>query len=221
MSTTPDNTPDPTPTEPTQEPAAATPEPPKPTEPPKSSPWDNPEAAKAEIERLRRENASERTNAKAKAAEEARNALAQEFGKILGFVKDEPIDPAELTEQLTATQKQARQAALELAIFKSTPDAAAAAALLDSRSFLAKVADVDPTDTASIAAAVTEAITANPALGKRLPAPNPAQGSSADGPATAGQLTRQDVERLARDGRHAEIDKAREEGRLNSLLGIQ
>jgi hypothetical protein len=224
MSVNPDVTPDPTPpaiVEPTQPPAAATTEPPKPTEPPKASPWDDPAAAKAEIERLRRENASDRTNAKTAAADAARNELAQTIGKALGLVADEPVDPAKLTEQLTATQAQAKQAALELAIFKSTPDAAAAAALLDSRTFLAKVADLDPSDTAAITAAVTEAVEQNPALGKRLPAPNPAQGTSANGPTSAGQLSRQDVERLARDGKHGEIDQARQDGRLNDLLGIK
>lgn len=206
-----------------QEPAAAAPEPPKPTEPPKApaNPWDDPKAAQAEIERLRRENASSRTNAKAAAAEEARKELAQQIGKALGLVENEPVDPAKLTEQLTASQEQAKQAALELAIFKSSPDAAAAAALLDSRSFLEKVASLDPADAEAIKAAVDESMQSIPALGKRPPAPNPAQGSSAGGPSAVGQLTRADVERLARDGKHAEIDKAREDGRLNDLLGIK
>ena len=206
-----------------QAPAAAAPEPPKPTEPPKApaNPWDDPAAAEAEIKRLRQENGAARTNAKAAAAEEARKELAQQIGKALGLVADEPVDPAKLTEQLTATQAQAKQAALELAIYQSTPDATVAKALLDSRSFLAKVADLDPTDGVAIAAAVGEAVSENPALGKRAPAPTPGQGSSAAGPTTAGQLTRQDVERLAREGKHAEIDKAREEGWLNELLGIK
>jgi len=215
----------------TEPPAAAATPPadPKPAEPPKAAaptpsphPWDDPEVAKAEIERLRKENGAARTNAKAAAADEARKELAQQIGKALGLVEDEPVDPAKLTEQLTASQEQARQAALELAVYRSTPDASVASALLDSRSFLAKVADIDPTDGVAIAAAVGEAVTENPALGKRSPAPNPAQGSSASGPANqAAQLTRADVERLAKEGNHAEIDKAREDGRLNELLGIK
>lgn len=204
-------------------PATATPEPPKATpEPPKkaASPWEDPTAAKAEIERLRRENASDRTSAKATAADEARKELAQTIGKALGLVNDEPVDPAELTKQLTATQAKAQQAALELAIFRSAPDASVANALLDSRSFLAKIADLDPTDATAITAAVVEAVGSIPALGKRSPAPNPAQGSSASGPGTAGQLTQADLDGLARDNKYAEIDKARIDGRLNTLLGI-
>lgn len=51
-------------------------------------------AATTEIERLRRENGAERTNAKAKAADEARAELAQTIGKTLGLVKDdEQADP--------------------------------------------------------------------------------------------------------------------------------
>jgi hypothetical protein len=201
-------------TEPTiepQAPAAATPD-------AKKSPWDDNPEAKAEIERLRRENASDRTTAKAKAAEDARKELAQTIGKALGLVNDEPVDPAELTTQLTATQAQAKQAALELAIFRSAPDASVANALLDSRTFLAKVADLDPSDGAAIAAVVTEAVANIPALGKRTPAPNPAQGSSASGPSSAAQLTKQDVERLAREGKHDEIVAAKKDGRLNDLL---
>lgn len=216
-------TPTPAP-ETTQEPAAAAPETPTPTEPPAApaNPWDDPKAAQAEIERLRRENGAARTNAKAQAAEEARKELAQQIGKALGLVADEaPVDPAKLTEQLTATQAQAKQAALELAVFKSSPDADVAKALLDSRSFLAKVANIDPTDFAALAAAVGEAVKDNPALGKRLPAPNAAQGASANGPSSAGQLTQQDVDRLARENKYAEIEKARVEGRLNDLLGIK
>lgn len=203
-----------------QAPAAATPEPPKADPAPqKANPWEDPAAAKAEIERLRRENASDRTNAKATAADEARKELAQTIGKALGLVNDEPVDPAELTKQLTATQAKAQQAALELAIFKSAPDASVASALLDSRAFLAKVADLDPSDAEAIAAVVTDAVANIPALGKRVPAPNPAQGSSASGPSTASQLTQEDVKRMYAAGDHEGIAKAREDGRLNQLLG--
>lgn len=193
---------------------------PKPTEPPKTTtpsanPWEDPDVAKAEIERLRKENAKDRTTSKSQAAEEARAELAQTIGKALGLVKDEAIDPAKLTEQLTATQVQAKQAALELAVFKATPDASVATALLDSRSFLAKIADIDPADAVALAAAVSEAVNENPALGKRAPAPNPAQGSSGSGPTSVTQLTEADI----KDWTPEQIVAAQNEGRLNTLLG--
>lgn len=193
MSVTPAE-PNPTPA-PSEPPAAAAtpPEAPKPTDPPKAAdpapaanPWEDPKAAQAEIERLRRENGSERVNAKAQAAEEARKELAQTIGKALGLVKDEPIDPAKLTESLTTAQAEARRAQVELAVFRSaTAVNGDPAALLDSSSFLKSLADVDPTDTAAVTAAITAAVAANPRLGAsidpRPPAPNPAQGLGAAG----------------------------------------
>jgi hypothetical protein len=127
-------------------------------------PWADPEAARAEIEKLRKENASARVNAKQTAAEEARAQLTQEFGKILGLVKDDaPVTPEHLTEQLTSAQTAAKAAALELAIYKTAATAKAdPAALLDSRAFLDKVAGLDPTDSTALAAAISEATTANP-----------------------------------------------------------
>ena len=151
------------------------------------NPWDDPVAAKAEIERLRKENGSDRVNAKAQAATDARNEFAQTIGKALGLItNDEPADPAALTAQLTAAGADARQAKIELAVFRAAQATDAdPSALLDSRAFLVKLADVDPSDTAAITAAVTEAVTANPRLGKpAVPGmkPNPAQGHSASAP---------------------------------------
>lgn len=189
MSTAPAET---NPTEPTgDEPSAAAttqPEAPAPTEPAKANVWENPDAAKAEIERLRRENGAARTNAKAQAAEEARKELANTIGKALGIVEDgAETDPAKLTESLTASQREAKQARVELAVFRNAASAGGdPAALLDSASFLAKVADLDPSDADALADAIKAAVEANPRLGAapadpKAPAPNPAQGASASG----------------------------------------
>ena len=135
-----------------------------PATPAAKDPWEDPAAARAEIEKLRREAASSRVNAKQTAAQEAREQLTQEFGKILGLVKDDaPVTPEHLTQQLTEAQTAAANTARELAIFKAAADAKADAnALLDSRAFLNKVAGIDPTDTAALAAAIGEATTSNP-----------------------------------------------------------
>jgi hypothetical protein len=156
-------------------------------ETPNATPWDDPAVAKAEIERLRKENGATRTNAKAQAAADARNEFAQTIGKALGLIQnDEPADPAALTAQLTAAGADARQAKIELAVFRAAQATDAdPSALLDSRAFLVKLADVDPSDAAAITAAVTEAVAANPRLGKpAVPGmrPNPAQGHSASAP---------------------------------------
>jgi hypothetical protein len=156
-------------------------------ETPNASPWDDPAVAKAEIERLRKENGADRVNAKAQAATDARASMAQEIGKALGLIKgDEPADPAALTAQLTAAGADARQAKIELAVFRAAQATDAdPSALLDSRAFLVKLADVDPSDAAAITAAVTEAVAANPRLGKPVTPgmkPNQAQGRSASAP---------------------------------------
>lgn len=150
------------------------------------NPWADPEKARAEIERLRRENASERTQAKANAAEAARKELAQEIGKALGIVNDDaPVDPAALTQQLTAAQSERKQAQVELAVFRAASATEAdPSALLDSVTFREKVTALDPSDTAAISAAIQEAVAANPRLarsqqGTQRMAPNPAQGTSA------------------------------------------
>lgn len=154
-------------------------------EAPAKNVWEDPEAAKAEIEKLRKENGAARTNAKAQAAEEARKELAQTIGKALGLVADEPLDPAKLTESLTTAQEQAKQAQIELAVFRAAGDTADPAALLDSKTFLEKVSTIDPADSAAITAAIGEAVTQNPRLGKAVTPgmkPNPAQGRSASPP---------------------------------------
>lgn len=231
MSVTPAE-PTPTPSEPSAAAPAPTPNPPAtpaateptPSDPPKS-PWDDPAAAQAEIERLRKENAKDRTNAKAQAAEDARKELANTIGKALGIVEDgAETDPAKLTESLTTAQREAQQARVELAVFRNAATAGGdPAALLDSSSFLASLASVDPSDSAAVTAAIESAISTNPRLGAapaepRPPAPNPAQGSSSSGPSGTPQLTEADVKRLSAEGKHEEIVKAREEGRLRDYL---
>jgi len=131
---------------------------------------DDPAALKAEIARLRRENASSRTNAKATAAQEARDALVQDLGKALGLVTDGQGTPTaeQLAEQVTAAQKQAQQSAVELAVYRTAAQHGGnPAALTDSRTFLAKVATLDPTAedfTTKVIAAAQAAVTENPTL---------------------------------------------------------
>lgn len=190
-------TPDPTPVVPVVDPH-------KPTDPPAKPLHEDPAIAKA-LEGLTEEQRAtllttggknalaarleEAKEAKAKAAtaaETARAELAQSIGKALGLVKDDPIDPAKLTEELTAEKTAAQHARVELAVFKAAGAVNGdPAALLDSTSFLKSLDGIDPTDTAAVQAAIQTAITANPRLGvetgPRQPAPNPAQGSSASG----------------------------------------
>lgn len=175
------------PADPTTPPVAPTP----PVEPPAApdptdSPWSDPKVAEAEIKKLRAEAGKARTDAKTKAADEARNELTQTLAKALGIVKDEPLDPAQLTQELTTAQSTARQAQVELAVYRNAAQVGGdPAALLDSAGFLKSLADIDPSDAAAVSAAVTAAVAANPRLGAvldpKVPAPNPAQGAGGSG----------------------------------------
>ncbi|WP_194522349.1 hypothetical protein [Cellulosimicrobium sp. JZ28] len=131
---------------------------------------DDPAVLKGMIADLRRENGSARTNAKAQAADEARTALVQELGKALGLVKDgeQAPKPEELTAQVQAAQHAARAAQVELAVHRAaSTHRADPSALLDSRAFLAKVVDLDPTANdfgEKVTAAIKQAVTDNPKL---------------------------------------------------------
>lgn len=132
---------------------------------------DLPDWAQKIVRDARAEAASSRTNAKQQAADQARAELAQQIGKALGLVQDEQVDPAKLTEQLTASQAAQTEAARELAVFKAAAGAGAdPARLLDSRSFLQSIADTDPTDAAKIAELVKIAVDTNPTF-RTTPAP--------------------------------------------------
>lgn len=159
----------------------STPPEPTPTDPPSPAPApeptpapqpqnDDPAATIARLESdlaaARKEAAKSRTVAKENAAAEARNALAQDIGRALGLVQDDtPPDPAQLTQQLTEVQQQARQAAVELAVYRNAAAAGGdPTALLDSRTFAASLDGIDPTDAAAVQAAIAAAVTANPKL---------------------------------------------------------
>lgn len=131
--------------------------------------YTNPEKAKAEIARLRREAAADRTNAKTKAAEDATKALTDRLLEALGQKPGAKAPTAdELASQLSKATDEGREARVELAVFKAAgkhqgdPNA-----LLDSRSFLAEVKGLDPAAAdfqSKIDAAIKTAVDANPKL---------------------------------------------------------
>jgi hypothetical protein len=116
--------------------------------------------------------AKARTDAKKKAADEARNSIVQELGKALGLIKDDDKDtapdPAKLTAEITRATAAHRETVVELAVFKragrggADPDA-----LTDSRAFLSKLKDLDPTAddfTEKLDKAIADAVKDNPKL---------------------------------------------------------
>jgi hypothetical protein len=137
----------------------------------------------AELAAARQEAGKTRTTAKQRAADEARQELTAQLLGILDPSKaGQPATPEELTQQLTTAQAQARQTAVELAVYRTAREAGGDPdALLDSRAFADAVAELDPTDLDGIKAAVTAAVQANP----RLAAPQQ-QGAQQGGPARTG-----------------------------------
>lgn len=174
-----------------------------PATPPADPPAPAGEDSAATIARLesdlaaaRAEAGKGRVTAKQQAADNARAELTAQLLGILDPSKaGQQATPEELTQQLTTAQAQARQTAVELAVYRTAAAAGADAdALLDSRTFADSLADVDPTDAAAVTAAIKAAVAANPRLGTR-PAGPTIGGSEFTGTAPQG-ITAAQFERM-------------------------
>ncbi|MFB7776917.1 hypothetical protein [Streptomyces bauhiniae] len=135
-----------------------------------------------ELAEARKDAGKARTDAKKQAADDAVKALTQQLGKALGFVKDDtPPDPKALADAITQkdtalSQKDAalRAKEVELAVWARADKAKArAGALLDSRSFVAAISELDPSDkgfTAALDKAIKDAVDENKAFASAPPA---------------------------------------------------
>ncbi|MFZ3569273.1 hypothetical protein ACNYS0_20185 [Streptomyces sp. BH034] len=177
---------------------------PKPTAPPNGQqqgaddggqdPADTIARLERELADARKEAGKTRTTAKQRAADEARQDLTQQLLGILDPSKaGQQATPEELTQQLEAEQAKARTTAVELAVYRTARDAGGDPdALLDSRSFAAAIADLDPSDTAAVRAAVEQAVADNPKLAAEQQPAGPARsGSEFTGPPNAGVTPQQ------------------------------
>ncbi len=143
---------------------------------------------RAYVEKLRAENAENRTKARdAETAAQAKIAAALE---ALGIKPD--TDPAEAAKQ-AATERDnaaaaAREATLNLAVYKAASKAGADAdALLDSNSFRNAIGEVDPSDVAAVNTAIENAVKANPRF--KLAQAASASGSDFTGGSGEGAIT--------------------------------
>jgi len=131
-----------------------------------------------------------------KAAKTAARIADERLKAVLaaaGLTADGKEDPAQqlkaAAEERDKAVAQARQTAVELAVYRSSSGAGAdASALLDSRAFLTQVADLDPAAADfgdKVSAAIKAAIKANPKLaaGPAVVAPS-RQGAAATGAGT-------------------------------------
>lgn len=187
------------------------------------------------VENLRGDVEAEKQK-RAAAEQKAKDDQAAFMKKMAGLFgldtgEEKPPTPEELAKQLEeaqtrtkASDDQARQTQVELAVYKSAgkhggdPDA-----LLDSRGFAQAIAKLDPSApdfAASVEQAVKAAVEANPKLAAVKPVEPkpavPAGGAPMDGaPGSKRQLGKADADRMSPE----EISKAVEEGRFNSYLG--
>ena len=102
------------------------------------------------------------------AERDKRQALEQQFtafrdglASALGMNQQEAT-PEQLADQLSTAQRDAAQARIELAVFRSTPDGVDAQALLDSRAFVSALGSIAPGDDAALQAAIDSFVEANP-----------------------------------------------------------
>lgn len=147
----------------------------------KSGDWDGkveslPAAAQKMIADLRKADGDERV------AKKQLDAITKALNP--NAKGDDKPTAEQLTKQLTERDTAAKQAQTELAVYKLAGKAGADAdALLDSRAFLAKIAELDHTDTAKVTKAITDAITDNP----KLKSVRVAGSSAADGAGGSGE----------------------------------
>lgn len=148
---------------------------------------DLPDWAQRIIRDTRKEAGDARAAGK-KAADEAQAALTKSIGKALGLIKDdEKPDPAKLTEQLTATQAEARtlkvERALDKAARKHGADEDLLVAVLAHNGELKKLDPTADDFTKTLDALVKTTVDANP----KLKATQAAAASGVDGAGGSGE----------------------------------
>lgn len=203
-----------------QEPVATAPEPPKAETPPWGEDF-NPEKAWNLVQNLRADK--EKLQQRPTLSDEQKTKLS-EYDKLVAASQTEleRAQEAAKHEAERASSLLSRAVKSEVkALAQGFADPEDAAAFLDLSKYTTGDGDVDSD---SIKADLADLLARKPHLGKspetRMPAPNPAQGSSGSGPSGASQLTEQEVTRMYKARDYDGIEKARAEGRLNTVLGI-
>lgn len=104
------------------------------------------------------------------------------IAKAFGAKDDTPPDPAVLAQQVTQEQAKAREASVQLAVYRSpAAKSADVDGLLDSTSFQRTLAEVDPNDAAAVDAAVKTFVDANPRFKAATEDPFPSAGQAGIG----------------------------------------
>lgn len=201
--TEPDPTPPPpTPPGPAQDPPTAPAAPPTP--PPKSEPDWKAEARKWEDRAKENKTAADEL-ATIKAAQMTAEQKAQ-------------ADLEAANQRATALLDRTVKAEIRSLAAEGFADPNDAHLYLDLSKYTGADGEIDPD---AIKADLATVLTAKPHLAKATrPAGQVDQGVQGSGTSGVGQLTEDDVKKLAAAGKHAEIEQARVAGQLNTLLGI-
>jgi hypothetical protein len=150
---------------------------------------------------LANQGSKSREQARAAAAEEARQKLTQDIAKALGLADDKDADPATLQRQIAELKSENLDRDRELAIYRAALGPGMnvdAGKLLDSRSFMRAMSDVDPkADGAAeaIADRIKKAVSSDPSLQLR----HVSGGGSVGHPGGAGDRTNPDLSTLHGD----------------------
>jgi hypothetical protein len=128
---------------------------------------------RSQLAEARSDAAKARTIGKQTAAQEAEAALLGKLTKALGLARDQAPDPEKLAADLTTAREEHRSTLVELQVLKlAGAEGGDPGALLDSRTFLASIKDLDPKSegfAGSLKAAVSQAVKENPKLGVGTP----------------------------------------------------
>ncbi|RTE47898.1 hypothetical protein [Actinobaculum sp. 352] len=117
----------------------------------------------AMIGQLRKENAADRVNAKAKAAEEAEQGILTKILAALGVTNDNKQPTIEeVTAQLETEKATAKTAQTQIAIMRAGNGIADVDMLLDSAAFTRHIANIDTTDTKALTDAIKTFVTEHP-----------------------------------------------------------
>ena len=136
------------------------------------SPWNDPEKAKREIDRLRRENGDARMNAKREAAAEARSELLKELGKFIDPASGDEAPTAEaLAAKVVDANVERDDAKRDAALVVAAVEAGVDVARLDYLRFIlsrrAEFSAIDPADAeagATLKTLISEEITKDSSL---------------------------------------------------------
>lgn len=182
------------------------------------------------VEKLRKEAAANRTRAKeheeaVAAAQAEKDELIREFGKRLGFIKDEDTEQADaqaLMEQLTAERDAKAKELADLRSELALKDAATAVnadtdLLIPYLRGTGALADLDPAAddyNAQVADVVKQAVESNPKLATQAVPRSSSVDSTNPNPAGR-KLTQDDLARLYAEGKYEEINKAAASGLIS------